>query len=218
MGLTGLFERPAVFRLEDDLEARPFLLASGERYRDLLTITAARNVGEFGVIRSHEHSRPLKQSSQLHHSSHVAASPPKFHHTPALEVEPVYQTDREIFDFTDSRFIKPFPENLANYPWILRSSNDVSNLLAPPSSSHFQKGIKNDVQEVYTSFSPPVSHRPASEISLGSLESSQPSSTLASVLPSSPGHQVEGHGDLVHHTAVLHREELPGPGQGAATE
>ena len=76
-------------------------------------------------------------SSQLHHSHHVSA-PPKFHHTPALEVEPVYQTDREIFDFTDSRFIKPFPENLANYPWILRSSNDVSNLLAPPSPSHFQ--------------------------------------------------------------------------------
>ena len=43
----------AVFRLEDELEARPFLLESGEKYRDLLTITAARNVGEFGIIRSH---------------------------------------------------------------------------------------------------------------------------------------------------------------------
>ena len=58
--MTTLLE--AVFRLEDDLEARPFLLASGESYRDLLTITAARNVGEFGVIRSHEQSRPLKHS------------------------------------------------------------------------------------------------------------------------------------------------------------
>ena len=50
----------AVFRLEDELEARPFVLASGERYRDLLTITAARNVGEFGVIRSRGQTGPLK--------------------------------------------------------------------------------------------------------------------------------------------------------------
>lgn len=42
----------SVFRLEDELEARPFVLETGERYRDLLTITAARNVGEFGIIRS----------------------------------------------------------------------------------------------------------------------------------------------------------------------
>ena len=50
----------AVFRLEDELEARPFLLASGERYRDLLTITAARNVAEFGVIRSQGQTGQLK--------------------------------------------------------------------------------------------------------------------------------------------------------------
>ena len=50
----------AVFRLEDELEARPFLLASGERYRDLLTVTAARNVAEFGVIRSRGKTGPLK--------------------------------------------------------------------------------------------------------------------------------------------------------------
>ena len=52
----------AVFRLEDDLEARPFLLETGERYRDLLTMTAARNVAEFGIIRSQEERRTLKQS------------------------------------------------------------------------------------------------------------------------------------------------------------
>ena len=50
----------AVFRLEDELEARPFVLASGERYRDLLTITAARNVAEFGVIRSRGQTGQLK--------------------------------------------------------------------------------------------------------------------------------------------------------------
>ena len=71
----------------------------------------------------------------LHHpeAGHVV-TPPRFHHAPALKVTPVYQTDREIFDFTDSRFIKPFPENLANYPLILRSSNDVKTLAPSPHS------------------------------------------------------------------------------------
>ena len=32
------------FALEDDLASRPFILESGESYRDLLTITAAQNV------------------------------------------------------------------------------------------------------------------------------------------------------------------------------
>ena len=56
----------AVFRLEDELEARPFLLASGEKYRDLLTITAARNVGEFGLIRNRGQSGPLKLAGWVH--------------------------------------------------------------------------------------------------------------------------------------------------------
>ena len=72
---------------------------------------------------------------KVYFSLHHSVTPPRFHHTPALQVTPVYQTDREIFDFTDSRFIKPFPENLVNYPLILRSSNDVKTL-AP--SSHSQ--------------------------------------------------------------------------------
>lgn len=59
----------AVFRLEDDLEARPFLLETGERYRDLLTMTAARNVAEFGIIRSQEESRPLKSRWSLNRTA-----------------------------------------------------------------------------------------------------------------------------------------------------
>lgn len=62
-------------------------------------------------------------------------TPPKFAHTPSLQVKPVYLPDREIFDFTDSRFIKPFPENLANYPLVLPASRDVTSL-AP--ASQFQ--------------------------------------------------------------------------------
>ena len=54
-------------------------------------------------------------------------TPPKFAHSPSLQVKPVYLPDREIFDFTDSRFIKPFPENLANYPLVLPASSDVTS-------------------------------------------------------------------------------------------
>ena len=59
-----------------------------------------------------------------------AASPgpaPQFAVSAALSLEaaPVYQTDREIFDFTDSRFIKPFPENQAHYPLLLPQDLDA---------------------------------------------------------------------------------------------
>ena len=43
----------------------------------------------------------------------------------SLEAAPVYQTDREIFDFTDSRFIKPFPENQAHYPLLMPQDLDL---------------------------------------------------------------------------------------------
>ena len=77
------------------------------------------------------------------------------------------------------------------------------------------------MHEVYTSFSPPVSHRPE-EISLGSRESSKPSkflsTTLRSVLlPSSHGRRqgstntvqfVDTHQTLVPEAAV-HYQEVP---------
>ena len=89
------------------------------------------------------------------------------------------------------------------------------------------------MHEVYTSFSPPVSHRPATEISLGSRESSKPSKFLTTTLPrvrlpSSHGrrqgstnivHFVDTHQTLVPEAAVHYQEipEVKGP-QGIHVE
>ena len=108
------------FALEDDLASRPFMLESGEPYRDLLTITAARNVAILGL--SINRTRP--QTGKPHKSSLRRKPSPKFSQG-SYNPAPVYLTDREIFDFTDSRFIQPFPENIANYPFLVETSNNV---------------------------------------------------------------------------------------------
>ena len=47
-------------QFEDQLESRPFVLESGENYRDMLTITAARNVGQFYQIRNQQQTKTQK--------------------------------------------------------------------------------------------------------------------------------------------------------------
>ena len=89
-------------------------------------------VGAFSVI-VHCTTSPINRFAALEINyllSLEAASPgpaPQFAVSAALSLEaaPVYQTDREIFDFTDSRFIKPFPENQAHYPLLLPQDLDA---------------------------------------------------------------------------------------------
>ena len=73
------------------------------------------------------------------------------------------------------------------------------------------------MHEVYTSFSPPVSHRPATEISLGSRERSKPSKFLSTTLPRVRLHSSHGirqnivqfaNTNLVPEAAV-HYHEIP---------
>ena len=47
-------------QFEDQLESRPFVLESGENYRDMLTITAARNVGQFYQTRTQQQPKTQK--------------------------------------------------------------------------------------------------------------------------------------------------------------
>ena len=123
-------------QLENDLSATPFHLASGEVYRDLLTITAARSVGQFGVARNRTSQKIFKPRYQnafnekrMTTLNNCRVSHQRLKASPKFEQryhsEPVYQSDREIFDFTDSRFIQPFPENSVNYPYVLDVSNDL---------------------------------------------------------------------------------------------
>ena len=112
------------FAIEDDLASRPFILASGENYRDLLTITAAQNVALVELIRNRTEPKSLKPVN----SKLFRKPSPKFQQTVThLSPEPVYLTDREIFDFTDSRFIQPFPENIANFPIFVDSVDVVAD-------------------------------------------------------------------------------------------
>merc|ERR1711970_212806 len=74
----------------------PFILSTGEFYRDMLTIEAARSVANFARI----------QKPKI---------PPRF--IPSKNVKPgVFQDENQIFDFTASRFLNPPEENKQNHP------------------------------------------------------------------------------------------------------
>jgi len=123
---------------EDGLGSTPFVLDSGEAYRDQQTINAARNVGQFYILRREPEKPKVKQLT-----SFKTVTQPR----PTLRVEfvhsdtrystkPVYQSDREIFDFTDSRFIRPFQENKVNYPTLDENvQNNLENIEIKPSTS-----------------------------------------------------------------------------------
>merc|ERR1712154_112780 len=106
------------------------------------------------------------------------------------------------------RFIKPFPENLANYPLVLPASQ-------------FQ--TSNNIR-VLQSFSPPASHRP-SEITLGRHEAHNAASQFSSIssptLQSSPLSVQTAPAPLIHFEkteeaeAAVHYAEVPAvPGPG----
>ena len=58
------------------------------------------------------------------------------HSDTRYSTKPVYQSDREIFDFTDSRFIRPFEENKVNYPTLDENvQNNLENIQIKPSTS-----------------------------------------------------------------------------------
>ena len=66
---TTVSGRPQVLDdFDNDLSTKPFLLDSGEIYRDLFTITAARNVGQFGVSRDRS-TRGCRRSRRKRHGA-----------------------------------------------------------------------------------------------------------------------------------------------------
>ena len=68
-------------------------------------------------------------------------SPPSFIET--AQRRPTYQSDREIFDFTDSRFIEPPADNVRNYPTLSSQEIVVDNSVSgygynQPSPTNYQ--------------------------------------------------------------------------------
>ena len=106
----------------------PFVLDSGEFYRDLLTIEASKSVAKFAKVKKAEvnvdHKNFLLKSNKI---------PPRFIQLKNFSFGR-FQTDNEIFDFTDSRFLNPPEENRQNRP-IVNTKNILKTFPLPVAAS-----------------------------------------------------------------------------------
>jgi len=94
----------------------PYVLKSGEPYRDILTVKASKTVAEFA-----RRFQPLKEyviQKDKERQKQVYRSPPNFIDRELGIVKGNLQEDDEIFDFTDSRFINPPPDSVQNFPLV----------------------------------------------------------------------------------------------------
>ena len=102
----------------EKLRRTPFILINGEFYRDLLTIEASKSVAKFA--KKHKPEVITMSRRERLKSKKI---PPRFiqlmNHTVG-----VYQSENEIFDFTDSRFLNPPEENKLNRP-IMNIQNSI---------------------------------------------------------------------------------------------
>ena len=109
----------------DKLLRTPFILSSGEFYRDMLTIEAARSVADFA-----QNQEPENIPQPKHFDGLAGLKiPPRF--IPSKNVGPgVFQGENDIFDFTASRFLNPPEENKQNHP-IMNIMNNFPILATP---------------------------------------------------------------------------------------
>ena len=66
----------------------------------------------------------------------------KFHSDGGYSKKSVYKSDREIFDFTDSRFIRPYDDNGINYPTFPFKRTDDDVILQ-------ENSVKNIIQIIH---------------------------------------------------------------------
>jgi len=105
----------------------PYLLPSGEPYRDMGTMSMAVTAGQFAKL----------QAQKQYHNNHPdnyydrvsdyndSYKVPKFYTSNRI-VPAVTKQDEDIFDFTDSRLIKPPAENVQNYPLVVEKANTAN--------------------------------------------------------------------------------------------
>jgi len=122
------------------LAKTPFMLNSGEPYRDQLTLEAAKLVGDFAVKYQSKSSDKFRKGSQVVQGLTRKTTIPRFVNHNEVFPRGVPKKNEEIFDFTDSRFLNPPPENRQNYP--LEASNifKVEDISIEPS-------VKTSVEE-----------------------------------------------------------------------
>ena len=95
----------------------PYILDTGESYRDVLTLESSKLVGEiakrFQFSADHT-ARKNKEKIKLLEQSQVTPE----YQTRRFHKKGILKNDGNIFDFTESRLVNPLPESRQNFPLI----------------------------------------------------------------------------------------------------
>ena len=98
-------------------QEEPFILPSGEHYRDLLTVRTASLAAAFAVrFQAGVRSEARRRSRDNAVSSE--RTPVFLKAISQLSRKGRIMPDEDIFDFTDSRFLNPPRENIRNHPTV----------------------------------------------------------------------------------------------------
>ena len=96
-------------------------------YRDKVTLDSSRVAAQFAKVYQAQMERVTAQLKRR--SFHIGT--PSFHSSGARKGG-VRKDDQEIFDFTDSRFVDPPPQNRQNFPLVdtdVLLGNSVENVI-----------------------------------------------------------------------------------------
>lgn len=110
-------------QLEAGGQEEPFILPSGEHYRDLITVRTASLAAAFAKRFQARVSSEARRRNRENLVREVTASErtPVFLKATAisqLSRKGRIMPDEDIFDFTDSRFLNPPRENIRNHPTV----------------------------------------------------------------------------------------------------
>ena len=108
-------------QLESGCQEEPFILPSGEHYRDLITVRTASLAAAFAKrFQTRVSSRAWRIRDNLLREVNSERTPVflKTNSISQLARKGRIMSDEEIFDFTDSRFLNPPRENIRNHPTV----------------------------------------------------------------------------------------------------
>ena len=121
-------------QLEAGCQEEPFILPSGEHYRDLITVRMASLAAAFAKrFQTRVSRRAWRIRDNLLREVSSARTPVFFkaNSISQLARKGRIMLDEEIFDFTDSRFLNPPRENVRNHPTVEVMEVEGQRFVAP---------------------------------------------------------------------------------------
>jgi len=121
----------------NEMSKKPFVLNSGELYRDILTVETSKLAAKFAKMFQMQVKQLTRKHKRVSKFEKLRQPLPNFIETHTLD-RGVPKSDEEIFDFTDSRFVEPPSQNKQNHPLVKESVVELPNSIQTNPVLHLQ--------------------------------------------------------------------------------